>query len=110
MENAAKALLIAGGILIAVLLIGLLVYSFGSMNGYFEEQQQTEKTEQLTAFNQQFESYNRKLLRGTDVVSILNKVLDNNKKYEYEDNYTIIAEFEMKEAVTYKKSNNTRKQ
>lgn len=101
MENASKALLIAGGILIAVILIAILVYSFGSMNGYFNEEQIQEKAEQLTAFNQQFESYHRNLLRGSDVVSVLNKVIDHNKKYEDVENYEMKAEFEMKEPVVY---------
>lgn len=98
MENASKALLMAGGVLIAVLIIALLVYSFGSMSGYFKEEREVEKTEQLTAFNNQFESYNRKLLRGTDVVSVINKVLDNNKRYEDEEEYKMSMEFEMVEA------------
>lgn len=103
MENASKALLIAGGVLIALLIIALLVYSFGSMGSYFKQEESTQKAEQLADFNNQFESYNRKLLRGVDVISIINKVLDNNKKYgpnEYnEPNYLMQVEFELKEAI-----------
>ncbi len=103
MENASKALLIAGGVLIAMLMVGLLVYSFGSISGYFKEEETKEQVEQLAAFNNQYEAYNRKLLRGTDVVSIVNKVLDNNKRYEDEQEYQMSMEFEMVEAMSYKK-------
>lgn len=75
------------------------------MSGYFKEEQNVEKTEQLIAFNNQFEAYNRKLLRGTDVISVINKVTDNNKKYgpnEYDEpNYLMNVEFEMKEEIVY---------
>jgi type II secretory pathway pseudopilin PulG len=101
MENASKALLMAGGVLIAVLIIGILLYSFGSMSGYFEEQASQEEIEQLAEFNNQYEAYNRKLLRGTDVVSVLNKAINNNEKYGVngynEPNYLIEVEFTIKD-------------
>lgn len=103
MENASKALLIAGGILIALLIIALLVYSFGSMSGYFSSEETKEEAEQLEAFNRQYEAYQRKLLRGTDVVSVINKVLDNNDKYGpngyNEPNYIIEVKIEINETV-----------
>lgn len=100
MENASKALLIAGGILIALLIIALLVYSFGSMSGYFSSEETKEEAEQLEAFNKQYEAYQRKLLRGTDVVSVINKVLDNNKKYkDTEPNYIMEVQIEINETV-----------
>lgn len=107
MENASKALLMAGGILIAVLIIGLLVYSFGSMGGYFDTENAKEEAEQLKIFNDQYEVYNRKLLRGVDVISVINKVLDNNQRYgpdEYDEpNYLMKVEFKMIEGFVYKK-------
>ena len=79
MENASKALLIAGGILLAVLLIGLLVILWGELGSYRAIEQEKTATEQLTAFNRQYEAYQRQILRGTDIISIINKVRDNNK-------------------------------
>lgn len=108
MENASKALLMAGGVLIAVLIIGVLVYSMGTIGEYFTVQQSQEEIEQLTAFNNQYEAYNRKLLRGTDVISVMNKALNNNKKYTEangydEEAYKISIEFEITEKMVYKK-------
>lgn len=103
MENASKALVMAGGILIALLIIGLLVYSFGTISGYFSSEQDVEAAEQLKVFNDQYESYNRKLLRGTDVISVMNKVLDNNDKYGIngydEPDYIMKAEFILSEEI-----------
>lgn len=103
MENASKALLMAGGILIALLIMALLVYSFGTMSGFFDRESEIEKSEQLTAFNNQYEAYNRKLLRGTDVVSVINKAISNNEKYGQngydEPEYIIQVEFELVESV-----------
>lgn len=81
MENASKALLMAGGVLIAVLTIALLVMAFSSSSQFYKTQDDIEAVEQITAFNQEYESYNKKLLRGTDVISVCNKALSNNEKY-----------------------------
>ena len=110
MENASKALIIAGGILIAVLLLGVLMYSFANSSEFFNQEQANKQTEQLTTFNNQYEAYNRKLLRGTDVISVINKMIDNNNKYgvhgDNEPNYLMNVEFEMKEAIVYTQSRN----
>lgn len=81
MENASKALLMAGGIIIAVLTIALVVMVFNSSSEYYKAQDNVEAVEQIAAFNQEYESYNKKLLRGTDVISVCNKAISNNKKY-----------------------------
>lgn len=108
MENASKALLMAGGILIAIIIIGALVYMMSTSSGFFSAKQSVEQTEQLVAFNNQYEAYNKKLLRGTDVISVMNKVIDNNTKYgvkgQNEPNYIMDVEFEMKESMIYTKT------
>lgn len=77
------------------------------MSGYFKGEHKEEKIEQLAAFNKQYEAFNKKLLRGSDIVSVINKALDNNKIYGPngydEPNYRIDIVFEMKEAVVYTK-------
>lgn len=108
MENASKALIMAGGILISILIIGVVVYMFSTSSGLFTNKQTEEEIRQLKEFNDQYESYNRKLLRGTDVISVMNRVMDNNTKYGVkgynEPNYLMQVEFEMKEAIVYTKA------
>lgn len=86
MENAAKALGIAGGVLIAIVILASLLYTFKRMSQIPEQQEYQKEVQELSKFNQQFEAYNKKLMYGVDVVSCLNKVIDNNKKSkEYAD-------------------------
>lgn len=105
MENASKALLMAGGILIAILVIGVVIYMFNSSSQLFKTSKDIEKEEQIEAFNREYEAYNRKLLRGTDIISIINKVNSNNKKYEDGDipEYQMSVEFELIEPIGYTK-------
>lgn len=104
MENASKALTIAGGILIAVLTIGLLVYVFTAMGTMSSEQENQELIQQAKEFNEQYEAFNHNLLRGTDVISVINKMVSNNTKYgpsgSNETEYLMSMEFEIKEELT----------
>lgn len=105
MENASKALIMAGEILIALLIIALLVFGFTKISNLSETKQGTIEAEQLAAFNKQYESYNRKLLRGVDVISLINKAIDNNKRYDNEEYYKINVEFSMAETTVYVMNN-----
>ena len=90
MENATKALLIAGGVLIAIIIISMFVMMYGRMANIEKEQQEKIELEQLTAFNAEFEAFNRKVMYGTDVITLINKVTENNKKYAENNDYQII--------------------
>lgn len=89
MENAAKALLIAGGIAIALIIISLLVYSANKISTMGEVSQKEAEVKQLAEFNAQYEAYNKKLMYGAEVLSVINKAEDNNIKYEDND-YKIV--------------------
>ncbi|MFR2197112.1 MAG: hypothetical protein ACLS5Y_06125 [Clostridia bacterium] len=54
MENASKALIIAGGILIAILLLTLFSYLFGQMASSTSSIYQTIEKHEKDEFNQQF--------------------------------------------------------
>ena len=101
MENAAKALGIAGGVLIAIVILASLIYTFKRVSMIPEQQEYKKEVEEVLKFNEQFQVYNKKLMYGVDVVSCLNKVIDNNKKSEdYADGaYNIDIEIEITSAV-----------
>ena len=81
MENASKALLMAGGILIALLVIGALVLMFNQVGSYEKAQDSSKKNSQLAEFNLEFERYlDDKGITGADVISLINKVIDYNNK------------------------------
>lgn len=78
MENAAKALLIAGGILIAIILISMFLLMYNRIASIQKTQEQKKEMEQLSAFNAQYEVFNKKLMYGVDVRTLQNKVNENN--------------------------------
>ena len=80
MENASKALIMAGGILIALLVIGALLLMFNKLSDYQKSNSDLVETEQLAKFNEQFTQYNRDDLEGVDLISLANKVVDYNRK------------------------------
>lgn len=78
MENASKAIIIAGGILISLIAISIFYYMFEKI-GEFREATDIDTNEQaLLDFNKSFEAYNKKIMYGADIKSVLNKAIDNN--------------------------------
>lgn len=77
MENASKALLMAGGILIAVLIIALLVRSFTSVSIFQKAKLSEEEQAQLVAFNEQYTKYLGQYVYGTEVITVINKSLND---------------------------------
>jgi hypothetical protein len=80
MENASKALIMAGGILIALLVIGALLLMFNQVSYYQKSQSSSTKTSQLADFNKEYEKFTYDDLKGYDLITLVNKVVDYNKK------------------------------
>lgn len=80
MENASKALLMAGGVLIALLVIGALVLMFNQLSYYQKSENTSEKTQQLTEFNKEYLKYTYDDIKGYELISVVNKVIDYNIK------------------------------
>ncbi len=80
MENASKALLIAGSILLALMILSLIVYVSTSTSRMVQAQEEKKATEEIAAFNRQYEAYNKKKMYGTDIITVTNKAIEYNKK------------------------------
>ena len=80
MENASKALVMAGGILIAILVVGALLLMVNQIGSYEKAQTTNVKDSQLAQFNYDFERYTDDEITGADIISIINKVADFNNK------------------------------
>lgn len=80
MENASKALIIAGSVLIALMIIGALLLMFSNLSNYQGTETQGTREAQVVEFNNKFETYNRNDIRGTDMISLMNSVLDYNQR------------------------------
>lgn len=89
MENASKALMIAGSVLIALLVISLLVFFFSSMRNLQGISQSGEELEQSVEFNKQYDVYARNIY-GSEILSIANKIADYNKREADNKGYTKI--------------------
>lgn len=81
MENASKALIMAGAILFTIIVVGLLVYFISQLRQFPQQQSEMQRLEQVAKFNREYESYDKKKMYGTDVATIINKAINNNKKY-----------------------------
>lgn len=104
MENASKALLIAGGVLIAILIVSVLVVTLNIVNSNQKTREKALATEQLAEFNQKYESYNKKALRGTDIITLMKMAIENNNKMEVADvgeQYFINIRLELKNTYTW---------
>ena len=79
MENASKALIMAGGVLISMLVIGLVVFFFNNLSDLQNIELSAEEVEKVAEFNKQYDVYARNVY-GSELLSIANKVDDYNKR------------------------------
>ena len=87
MENATKALLIAAGVLLAVMILSLVAFVYNQMSDYYQNRSNDAVKEQAEAFNKEYEAYHRDKVRGSDIISLMNKIVDYNKRYAEEQGY-----------------------
>ena len=78
MENATKALLIAAAILIILMLISTMLIFKDQLAGYFSGRHDSKMVEQLVEFNNRFENYNGQTIRGNELISVMNNIIDYN--------------------------------
>lgn len=82
MENATKALLIAAGIFFGLMIISISLVMLNRISAYYQSKEANKVTEQLAAFNKQYTAYNRDDVRGSDILSLVNKIIDFNERRE----------------------------
>lgn len=81
MENASKALLMAASVLIALVIIGAFMLMMSNLTDYQDKSYQSTADAQTTEFNNQYITYAKDDVRGSDMISLMNKVVDyNNRK------------------------------
>lgn len=82
MENASKALLMAGGVLIGVLILALMVTLFISSQDITKSYEETKQSEAVQQFNVNFTKYIGQNLTIHQVVTICNFATENEIKEE----------------------------
>lgn len=80
MENAIKALTMAASVLISLVIIGAVLLVFNNLRDYQNVNDQLTRDAHVIEFNNRFETYNRTDVRGSDIVSLMNRVLDYNER------------------------------
>lgn len=78
MENASKALLIAGGVLIAMVIASFGVYLYGVFHSHSENLLAAMSEKEVNEFNAKFQAFDGRSLNANEVISVLNLVWNNN--------------------------------
>lgn len=78
MENATKALLIAGGVLISIIIISVLVVTFQKFGNVSKTYDATVNQEEITKFNTNFTKYLGQELTIHEVITITNFAESND--------------------------------
>lgn len=90
MENVSKALIMAGGVLIGVLILSLVVYSYRQLSAIGNQDYDQTVIRQQKDFNAQWEKFNGNVY-GSDVLSIANLIEDYNTREADNKGYTTIT-------------------
>lgn len=67
--------------LIAILIVTLLVFIWGKFSEYQSSKDELANIENVAKFNEQFANYDRNNVQGYELISLINKILDYNKRY-----------------------------
>lgn len=85
MENASKALLIAGEVLIGIIILSIFVYVFDRMQAFSESYQDNSERQKIIVFNTQYTKYMTQTgsettyIYAEDVVTLVEQVVNWNK-------------------------------
>ena len=109
MENASKALLIAGAILLAILIIAIGMFIYTSAQSTIQNSMSSMTTQEIEGFNSNFTTYEGKQT-GSQVKALLGRLIANANTYEDEPgkvpNVTIqTKKTKSKNSVNYEENN-----
>lgn len=90
MENASKALLMAAGVLMGILVLSLAVFLFANFGSTSSQIRSDITSNQLTQFNTQFTIYDgRDDITIYDIISVANLAKENNNNYSSNSDYQV---------------------
>lgn len=107
MENASKAIIMAGSVLLTIAMVSLLIFGWNKFSAYYSSDDDLADIDDLTKFNLQFTNYERDDVHGYELVSLANKVYDyntrrsdatGNKSNEWYNPITMTIDFDDKQA------------
>lgn len=101
MENASRALIMAGGVFIAIAIISVALYAYSNAKGFASANEELLSTSQIQSFNRFYTAYGNsdgtfKQVKCIEAINILNRavedeitVLETSGKIEFEIDPTI---------------------
>ena len=89
MENASKALVIAGAILIVILLISIGIAILNSTSNLQKEVNEGIESTEVQSFNEQFTKFEGRIVNASQVKSLLLLTKANNAYYDFDSNTPI---------------------
>lgn len=97
-SSISKALIMAAGVLLAMLVMAFVTFSFRRIGEWAAVDDNEILTEQIDKFNKEYEAYDKNLMYGVDVISCLNKAKSNNDaiKGNYAEKVDTIYEVQVK--------------
>lgn len=90
MDNASKAIIMAGGVLIAIALISVAIFFYTQMTGYASQNEDMLSSTQIQSFNRFYTAYTGRDIRIVDAINILNKAVDDD--IDVENNISLIED------------------
>ncbi len=89
MENASKALFIAVGVFLGIMLLTVMIYIFRQGAKVNESYDQKQISLQLELYNSRFEEFDRSDNNIIDVISLCNLAFDTNKDCEFDQSLAV---------------------
>ncbi len=80
MENATKALIIAGAVLISILLISVGIMVFNAANDPLNQAQNSSEAQAITMFNESFQQYLGTSITGQQAKNLISAINSSNAK------------------------------
>ncbi|MBP3255936.1 MAG: hypothetical protein J6M60_05560 [Clostridia bacterium] len=84
MENASRAIVMAGSMLMAIIVVSLVVLVFNNFSSFKASEEGLSEAEKTVEFNKQYDVYERNVY-GTDLFSLANKIISYNNQEEIKE-------------------------
>ena len=78
MENASRAIIIAGGILLGMIIVGFMIIGYNNIREYKQAEERSKEEQQVVDQNKKFESFDKTVVRGNDIISLTNLANSTN--------------------------------
>lgn len=107
MDNASKALVMAGGVLIALMVVSVALYFLASVRGFAASVNLKNELSAVESFNRYYQSfgYSGSMITGLDALNIYNKA--KNAEEEHEINISMGVPISTLEAQSAEKATDT---